>query len=153
MTEGTGSKSKGLLAASLFWATAGIISICPAIFFVVFFDTTASGKGLGDLDSVLIVLAVSFPIISIGSSIIIWTAKNSNRKLAVYAALFAAAAIVLFLGMISTINWVNCGAISCKGASLMKNQGSTIEAGACETPILDGGDGLEPNSAVNLLLG
>ena len=66
-----------LNVASTLWFAIGLLSICPAGTAVVFFDSPSPNW---NANYFFIFSVISFPIVSIGSSIRIRFLKNKNKK-------------------------------------------------------------------------
>jgi hypothetical protein len=134
--------------ASIFWAVIGVLAICPAVFFVAFYDSPVSGAGLGGLDAVLILSMVAFPVVCLGSSVLTWLMRRRNVRMATFTALLPLLVLLVFFGTIGLVNWSDCGSLSCVGAHLLKNQDTQAQIGECTQtavdgqPQVDGGDGL-----------
>ncbi len=134
--------------ASIFWAVVGVLAICPAVFFVAFYDSPVSGTTLGGLDIILIFSMVAFPVVCLVASVLTWLMKRRNLRMATFTALLPILVGLVFFGTIGLVNWTDCGSLSCAGAHLLKNQDSNSQLAECSLPVVDGqsqvdgGDGL-----------
>ncbi len=154
MTAQQQRKINWLSVASLFWGVLGIACICPAGFFIAFYDSPiGGGRGLGGLDYLLIYSVISFPLICLGSSLAIWLLKKKYKNLAISVSFLPALLIALFFATQWFANLLSCGSFSCQGASMLKAQGSESSVGECVPPVFDGGDGLETTGCGVLSVG
>ena len=126
-----------------YWAALGILCICPAGFFVAFYDSPLSGDGMGVLDYVLIFSVISFPIVCLGSSVGIWFLKDKHKNLAFYVALLPVLPLISIFAAYTWWNLSSCGSFNCQSASTMQEQGNATHASECVLPVVDGGDGLD----------
>jgi len=109
-----------------YWGLLGILCICPAGFFVGFYDSPLSGDRMGVFDYVLIYSVISFPIICIGSSVGLRFLNDKNKKLAFYVALLPLFPLLLIFAVFT---WAN-----------VSSQDNALNSAAC---VFDGGDGLD----------
>jgi hypothetical protein len=126
-----------------YWGAIGILCICPAGFFVGFYDSPLSGNGMGVLDYSLIFSVISFPLVCLGSSLGIWFLKDKNKKLAFYVSVLPVLPLILIFAVFAWANVSTCGSFHCESASTMQEQGNAIHAAECERHVVDGGDGLD----------
>src|SRR6476469_3002513 len=126
-----------------YWGAIGILCICPAGFFVAFYDSPLSAGGMGVLDYILIFSVISFPLVCLGSSFGIRFLKDKNKKLAFYVTLLPVLPLILIFAVFAWANVSKCGSFNCKGVSTIQEQGNAIHAAECAVPVVDGGDGLD----------
>jgi hypothetical protein len=136
-----------------YWGAIGILCICPAGFFVAFYDSPLSGGGMGFLDYVLIFSVISFPLVCLGSSFGIWFLKDKNKKLAFYLTLLPALPLIIIFAVFTWSNISSCGSFNCEGVSTLQEQGNAIQAADCALPIFDGEDGLDTTGCGSLDVG
>jgi hypothetical protein len=96
-----------------YWGAIGILCICPAAFFVGFYDSPLSGGRMGLLDYVLIFSVISFPLVCLGSSFGIRFLKDKNKKLAFYVTVLPVLPLILIFAVFTWSNISKCGSFSC----------------------------------------
>ncbi|NWG07448.1 MAG: hypothetical protein HXY35_12265 [Chloroflexi bacterium] len=128
----------------LIWFAAGILCLCPAGMFIIFYDSPL-GESIGILDQLLIVGVISFPVICILSSLGIRLLKDKSKTGAIYASLLPVIPLTIIFAIYSLSG-------SSSGSPVLKDQGDSTQLSECALPVPDGGDGLMTTGCGTLVI-